>query len=742
MDQFFRTVARHPLLVVMLVILASKISAWGQFPSFKDDPNVPWHIVADEVSYDDKTNQYIARGNVTITKMDKRLNADFVRFDQKTMTAFAEGHVIMTAGEDVLTGNSMVMDLEAETGTIDNATIFLKENHFYIKGDKIEKVGENSYTADKASISTCDGDQPAWRITGRKLKVTVEGYGFVQHAALWASKVPVLYVPYLVFPVKLKRQTGLLAPQIGYSDRKGGEYLQPFYWAINDSSDATLYWHHLGLRGEKLGLEYRYVLDDLSKGILMYDYLNDREVDDGSPESSKDWGYEDDPLDILRPNSRRYWFRMKNDQALPYGFSSKLDIDIVSDQDYLQEFNSGYTGFTETEAYFIENYGRGLDDYNDPVRLNRFNLNKNWYLYSLNAELRWYDNILNRRWEDIDTTVQYLPIVSFDGVTQQLFNSPLYFDFDSEYTYLYREDGPRAHRVDAYPKLYLPYRFKHFFTIEPSVGVRGTTWYFAKEEYRSSDENTLYRGIYDFQIDLSSEISRLFGGVGNSIDRIKHTIRPQIIYQYTPKEDQDEYPLFDSLDRVDPRNLVTYSITNTFTAKSKANLSRTDRNSEHNTRESFTNTYTSFCRFKLEQSYDVNKAKADAPEPFSPIYGELKLTPGSYISLSADAEWSHYDEDFQSHNVAITLWDRRGDRLFAEHRYEKDYSQSVYSGIYLKMSDQLSLHAEYEKNIRDDKVIQTGLGLMYKAQCWSIDTRYSKEGDDHKYKLKIDLFGI
>jgi len=433
---------------------------------------------------------------------------------------------------------------------------------------------------------------------------------------------------------------------------------------------------------------------------------------------------------------------MKNDQALPHGFSSKLDIDIVSDQDYLQEFKSGYTGFTETEAYFIENYGRGLDDYNDPVRLNRFNLNKNWYLYSLNAELRWYDNVINRRWEDTDTTVQYLPIVSFDGVIQQLFNSPLYFDFDSEYTYLYQEDGPRAHRVDAYPKLYLPYSFKHYFTIEPSFGVRGTAWYFAEEEYRSSDDNTLYRGIYDFKIDLSSEIYSLFRGIGSSIDRIKHTIRPQIIYEYTPEENQDEYPVFDGLDRIDRRNLITYSITNTFTARSKENLRQTDRTSENNAIESFTRTYNPFCRFKLEQSYDINKANENDPEPFSPIYGELKLTPGRYISLYADAQWSHYDSDFQSHNVAITLWDRRGDRLFAEHRYEMDNSQSIYSGVLIKVSAQLSLHAEYEKNIRDDKVIQTGLGLSYKAQCWSINTSYTKEGDDHKYKLTIDLYGI
>jgi LPS-assembly protein len=107
-----------------------------------------------------------------ITKEDKKLTADFIRFDQKTMKVYAKGHVIMTAGEDTLTGTSMEMNLEAETGTIYNGTIFIKENHFYIKGDKIQKIGKDSYAVDKASITTCDSDKPAWKITKAPIWLT------------------------------------------------------------------------------------------------------------------------------------------------------------------------------------------------------------------------------------------------------------------------------------------------------------------------------------------------------------------------------------------------------------------------------------------------------------------------------------------------------------------------------------------------------------------------------------------
>ena len=94
------------------------------FPVLEDDPQEPWHIVSDEIGYDDKTDQYVAKGNAIVSKKGKRLSADYIRFDQKTMKAFAEGHVVMTVGEDVLLGDKMDVDLGKETGTLYNGTIF------------------------------------------------------------------------------------------------------------------------------------------------------------------------------------------------------------------------------------------------------------------------------------------------------------------------------------------------------------------------------------------------------------------------------------------------------------------------------------------------------------------------------------------------------------------------------------------------------------------------------------------
>ena len=367
------------IIAIVLLFMPFPLRA-GIGPAVDEDPDKPWHIEADEINYDDAAEHYVAQGNVTISKKDVRLSADYVQFDHQAMKALAVGNVVMTDGADILIGNSMEMDLKTETGTIYFGSVFLRENHFYIKGDKLQKTGKDSYTAEKATLSSCDGDSPAWKITGRNLKLNVEGYGTVKHGAVWAKKVPVLYAPFLVFPTKRKRQTGFMPPQFGDSSRKGFYYTQPFFWAISESQDATFYWQHMADRGEKVGAEYRYVLDSAAKGTFMYDFLDDRQIDDGTDESSEKWGYTDD--NILRPNSDRYWFRMKVDHELPYDFSAKLDLDIVSDQDYLTEFRTGETGFEWTKDYFSETFGRGLDDYNDSVRTNKLRLSRRWSGYS------------------------------------------------------------------------------------------------------------------------------------------------------------------------------------------------------------------------------------------------------------------------------------------------------------------------------------------------------------------------
>jgi LPS-assembly protein len=724
------------------------------------DPNRPWRLEADEINYDQNSDEYSARGNVLIYKGNIKLLADFVRFDHKNMQAYAEGDVLFTNGEDILSGTSMEMDLENRIGSVEDGYLFLKENNFHLTGKLIKKIGEKTYTIDEASLTTCDGENPDWKITGKKVKIKEDGEGTAQHATMWAKKMPVMYTPYFYYPARKKRQTGFLLPEAGISDRWGIYYNQPFFWAIDESSDATFYGQYMDKRGLRPGVEYRYYLDDWSKGAWMVDGLLDKKVDDGIGNASQEWGFEDGGTDILRKNKDRYWLRGSHHQQMPWGVRAKLDVDIVSDQDYTREFRTGYMGWKDSKDFFEDTFSLDLDDYNDPIRTNQLNFNKSWPLYSLNAQLRYDLDSTIRNSHEPDDTLQLLPVIKFDGIKQRIATTPFFFNLNSQYVYYWSQDADRTQRIDAHPRLYLPFQVRPFINIEPSVGVRGTLWRPDMQESGSDDKNWYHRELYDTRLDLFSELYGVYHTEGKTIKAIKHSIRPRIIHDYIPDVDQDDLPNFDFIDRIDDVNLLTYSLTNTLTSKTRKTGSfdishRIDQTKATLIDSAADYSYNDFLRFELEQSYDINEAKEKNPDrPFSPLGARLDLVPGKYIALEATALWSVYDYQFLSHNLETNFWDLRGDRLTFEYRYTRNSdeislnpAQSLAADLRVRVTDRLSLSANYEYNFLDNTRVQTGIGMNYKAQCWAFEGRITDttgvdNSHNYDFEIKLDLFGL
>ena len=718
------------------------------------DTGTPWHISAKKIIYNHKTNVYTATGDVRIVKDGKTLTGDLIQYNQTTMEAFSTGNILLTAGEDTLRGDEIQINLQTGTGVIRQGTIFIEKNHFIIKGDEILKTGENTYEIKNASLTSCDGERPAWRITGQNLDVTIEDYGWVKNAAFRVKDMPVLYLPYVFFPVKIKRQTGLLTPQMGFSSRNGFEVTQPLYWAINQSSDATLYYHHLHERGEKFGGEYRYTLSRRSKGTFMIDGLDDRQADDGTG----DWGYPDDPW--LRTNSDRYWFRTKIDQTLPGEIKAMLDLDVVSDQDYLHEFSDGYTGFDETKDYFNNQFGRDLDDENDPIRENALTFSRIWTGYSVNAELLWYDDVVKRRQESTDTTLQQLPGVTFDAIKQPVLNDRFLVGMNSEYNNFFRKDGDTGQRMDIHPRLYLPLHYQNYFAFEPSAGFRQTAWYTDPEMLNAADDSAnptyndyKHRELYDLKADLSTDLFQVFRVQNETVDKIKHTITPRLEHSYIPDIDQSEYPLFTDTDRIEPENLTTFSLTNFLISKRYTPKPKSDGLSASTLAAMpYRDSYHQFLRFLLAQSYDFRAADESDEEPFTPLYAELDIEPAKLLTLHADSEWSHDIGEFVSHNVNARLNSGSGDYLLVEHRYTQDQEQiqdqnqdqiqSVSLGWLKSITKNTGLFGNYERNIETGKSIETVIGCLYQAQCWSVELSYKHEINDRKLGFMIGLNGL
>ncbi|MDD5450355.1 MAG: LPS assembly protein LptD [Desulfovibrionales bacterium] len=685
--------------------------------------NQPWLMYADKVTTLEDGKIIIAEGNVILSRGDMEVRADYIRYRRVDSLAWAKGHLNITMGEDILTGEEGEINLDRQTGTVKPGGLFLKKNNVHLKAAEIVRVAEDQYSLKEAVITTCDGERPAWRFSCSHLDVTVEGYAKAQHSAFWVRSLPVIYSPYLVLPAKTKRQSGLLFPEFSYGERDGLSLNLPFYWAIDPCSDATFYQHYLSKRGWMEGVEYRYAGDQNSKGILLANYLHDRLEDDD---------YDKDG--VFRSSRNRWWIRGKIDQYLPLDIMTILDLDLVSDRDYLHEFDDGLTGFTKTNQAILDNFGRSLADKTALVRESTAQVNRRWTNFYLSGQCKYYDN-LNRA--ERETTLQVLPSLNFQASRQALPDTPLYYEGNIDYIHYWRKQGVGMHRLDIYPKISWPLRIGPYLDLQGLFGVRETVYdvkNYGDDSYAAQiKKDRPIRTLHNFQADLSTEVGRVFKLAGKSITKIKHTIKPSVVYDYLPTKDQNDLPNLDDVDRISSQNIVTYSLTNYLTTKQ--------------VRDDGGSVYKDIFRLKLSQSYNIREerrllAAEERRRPFSNVSLEAELAPTDRIYARYDTSYNTYDSTCESYNGLLRLSDKRRDSLSVDYRYTKGSLHELNTGLSVVVTPAVTVNYENRRSLDLDKNLESKAGLNYQAQCWGVSVQFSKTREDRRFFVLFSLYGV
>lgn len=689
----------------------------------REVPKGPVNIEADSIIYDSNLDTYRARGNVVITFAGGYLKADSVTLNKPTKDAVAEGHVEIKSEKDLLEGEKAQFNIDTKTGTLLNGKMFFYKNHLYLSGDEIEKKGEATYYLKDATATTCDGDRPDWRFTGKEVNVTIDGYGTLKHGTFQVKNFPFIYLPYLIFPVKTTRQTGFLFPRISYSqDKHGWDMGIPFYWAVSDNTDATFYQRYMDKRGFQEGIEFRYCINEGSFGTFYGDYLNDkREVSDtGEDGLSRDW----------QESQKRWSYYLNHETTFSPGFYIRADIKKVSDIWYFRDFDS--------YNYYLEHYSENenkrfkkvsfIGDKSLASLESTARLVKDWELFNFTALAQYTDNFQSY---SNDTTLQKYPEVTFTGVTQPIFNSPFNFELESTYVYYYRDEGYKGHLFDAHPTFSLPISFGNYLQFTPEIGFRETKW----DSVQTNDTLAGKRGsreMYDVGATLSTEIHRIFNVGGQTVEMIRHGIKPELSYTYIPYVYQGD--LADYVGSVAETNSLTYSLTNTFIARLRD--------------EGGNKSYREFFNLKLSQPYNIKEARrttsgtADEKRPFGNVDIEFDFDPFQYLSFDGDAKLDVNDGEWKETNYNLGISDWRGDSVTAEYRYTQKSVEEVNISMKAKVSESLDLRYILRRNELDKKDLESTYGIDYHKQCWSVEITYSDTSDDRAYMVVFSLYGL
>lgn len=645
------------LFILLFFFLNSSLQAQTSFDSLL--------VQADSGERDLKNRSMELKGNVQIIFKGQHLSADKATIYQDRKEFEAEGHVLLVTPKATLGGDKIRMNYETSQGTV--YTGFIQAGQVIFEGAIIERKGEDQYATTQSHYTSCTTCPAAWSFSGQSIDAKIGGYAFIKNSLLNVGTVPVLWLPYLVVPLKSDRQTGLLTPSVESSKKGGVSISQPFFWAISPSQDATFTLQTYATRGLKTLANYRYILNRDSYGELDTAFIRDSYF--GHTRRYTTYLSEAERVNRWFLRYRHYW-------VLPNDWIQRASINNASDLQYPNDFqfetfnlgdpametrmsltkNSEDLHFSIDNSYYINLIkGHPMGSNRDSVhRLpeitlasTRKTIGETGFLY--NYELR-YTNFARNDFAYDDLTVgpdkDGKPIrqVSYKCANGNTSGDPKW-EYDPSCTQTRDGEFNVGHdlirsgqRLIMEPTISRPVQLGHYFNLTPKLSYRESHYSFGIQ-----DISDLTRRFLRSEVKLQTSFSRIFGDQNDPrAIRYKHEIQPEIISTAVPWLDQphnhpflgftaqSEVPFysreaasdadlfgdhgiqFDYDDRLYDRNLITYRMTNKIMKKSWT----TDKIAS----------YDRLLTWRLSQTYDVYEARRGPNrQPWSDVESILSV---------------------------------------------------------------------------------------------------------------------
>ena len=218
----------------------------------------PFDVTSDRLWYDGRAGDWIFDGHVLVERQGGVLHASRARFNNAAQALFLDGPVLAVQGTEVAISQGARIDLGTRATDLDSAILYVKQfwspqlralsdpagarglghNAATLHAARAIKLDNGDTVLGDATVTPCDcAGRPDYEIDSPE--VTVVG------DRAWLARPRVLFmgvgVPFLPMALPLdSRESGLLAPQLGYSSSTGFRVAQPIYFTLGPSWDMTL----------------------------------------------------------------------------------------------------------------------------------------------------------------------------------------------------------------------------------------------------------------------------------------------------------------------------------------------------------------------------------------------------------------------------------------------------------------------------------------------------------------------
>lgn len=677
------------------------------------DPATPIQLEADQGRYDRGSGVYSASGDAVLERADQRLHADSLHFDAASERADASGNVRYSESGLEVTGREGHFYLNERQGALEDARFRLLPSEAHGSARRAALRGEQA-TFDDVRYTGCPPGQEDWWLASPDLTLNrEEGFGTARHAYLTFFGVPLLYTPYISFPIDDRRKTGLLPPRLGYSNDGGLDLALPYYLNLAPNYDATLTPRLVSKRGVMLGAEARHLSPLLqSRGYVEF-MPDDRQAE------------------------RDRWLTHLDLTGLwqgPLYFNAAYNR--VSDRDYLEDFDlvRGIASVSEDNlaSYAQIGYHGG-----------------NWNLRAL-----------VHHWQSLDEDLapanrpfRVLPRISYDYRWMPLdsnFSQSLTADF-TRFTHPRPDLVDVGSRVDGlYTAGYRHERLAYY--VAPTVGYRYTAYRLDRSPFNQGLSDDPSRALPLFSLDSGLFLERELTWFGRSL---LQTLEPRLFYLYIPYENQDELPRFDT----EPSELTLSRLFeyNRFTGPDRIGdthhiaLGVTSRLLDTASGREYFQVGVGQAFYEKRRRVTIGAPTALDTRRASPILGEARATVGHWSAYLA-AAWDTYDNTINQRTVRVSY--RPGPRQAVNAAYRM---RSALYGEPLELTELTAVWpvnprwlalGGWQYSLETNTTLERFAGVAYSTCCWTaraVVREYVRDGSDDSsvsFMLQLELTGL
>lgn len=726
-------------------------------------------VKASNVEFFREPQRVKGSGGVVVSRAGVSVQADESLVNMDTKDSNLQGNLWISGMGAEIGGENGDFNLESETGEFRNAEVFMDQGSYHFVGNKVNKTSEFSYEFFDARLTTCgctDGEAP-WHIDADSIDATQEGYAQAYNATFSMYGVPFFYTPFIAFPVKTERASGLLTPSFGVSRQDGVQFMQPIFGVIDDSTDVLLtpFFYSQSRVGSKF--DFRQSYSQYSQIDSRFIYSN--ESARGNNTRGSIISNLDQSKSLIDTNRFGAYIsqsmRGEKGALIPWAMAS--DIHYVSDDLMMRELQDPKLGpFDSRFATSTVGVSGSFGEYVNASVGGEYN----------QSLIDPDDGVLQRLPTlNVGAQKSFRPF-GFNPYGVKLTASNVINSVD-----FHRETGFDGWRHDISPTLSIPFHYQNYFDSTLSATSHQTFYQMSDSLNPSTGEDFDYntnRSVYQFSYQTQTAVERVYdldpgnsltwltslgsGSQINRLERVKHTIEPFVNFSYVPQEFQGNNPLYDSLDRINTRRLVTYGFRTSLVgrflppggigdkeipeltprAQDLPLFSQTDGLPEFGNDHIFgaggnVSTRRGEVRdiiyLTMRQSYDRYEAlynKDPNRAALSDVYSEVGVSPTRYLTFIGRSNYDVVDTAPSSWDIGTQFTDDRGDALTLRYNYttappgqDKASLNQLEGNLELVLAEQLRFgyYGRYDEVKREFQVNKFALRFSDSCKCWTFD---------------------